>query len=191
MDGNIFPRAKYSQQFNAMWFSWATNAICCVKRLVSIFRLCSIASIAMQIYVFPRIPTKHACTAENHQSIPRPVRFSEMCKRTRFEQLCSCLQLGKWALFHHSQVCFSSTAVSVCEIHSMNEPRGASSETVAHWLCLNGSGAVIGQETHQLLFYPWIHTWERLCAWLISSPLENHLFPVAGSRSATLQREYT
>lgn len=74
----------------------------------------------------------------------------------------------------------------------MNEPRGASSETVPHWLCLNGSGALIGRESHQLQFYPRIHTWERLCAWLISSPLEKHLFQyVAGSHSVIQQREYT
>ena len=148
-DGNIFPRAK---QIIAQWFSWAADAICCVKRLVSISRSRSIASIAMQIYVFPRIPTKESVHSHT------PLEYFEthaICKtftRTCVKQLCSCPQLGETGLFHHSQVCFSSTAVLVCKIHSVNEPRGALSETVAHWLCLNGSGALIGQKTHQLLF---------------------------------------
>lgn len=139
---------------SSQWFSWAADAICCVKRLVSISPLRSIASIAMQIYVFPRIPTKESVHSHT------PLEYSEIraiCKTSHEHVLNSSALVHSWVkedCFTISQACFSSTAVLDCKIHSVNEPRGASSETIAHWLCLNGSGALIGQETHQLLFNP-------------------------------------
>ena len=120
---------------------------------MSIFRLRSIASIAMQIYVFPRIPSKRACTAaKNNTSIPEPVRYAK-CAHDQCQRALLLSTAGRRRIFFTIPK-YALPAVPVCKIHSMNEPRGASSETVAHWLCLNGSGAVIGQETHQLLFYP-------------------------------------
>lgn len=121
---------------------------------MSIFRLRSIAQLLCKFTCVHAYPASGACTAKTTRVFRNLCGLRNVHTKKRVEQLCSCPQLGERGLFHHFQVCCSSTAVPDCKTHSMNEPRGASSETVAHWLCLNGSSAVIGRETHQLLFEP-------------------------------------
>lgn len=101
---------------------------------MSILRLRSVASIAMQIFAAPRTPRKAT------------VHCDKITKKKQAASAKLYRRENNHFSNHRSESrenfnIFQSGCSSLC---SINEPRGVTGKTTAHWLCLVASHAVIG-----------------------------------------------